>query len=106
MVARGLQHLGIGVGDAVVVYELNSIEYFVIVNAIQMVGATAIQINWRLTSDEALYVLENSDAVAVFLNESFLPVVEGIVERISIENWIIIGEERRPWAKEYREPGR
>jgi acyl-CoA synthetase (AMP-forming)/AMP-acid ligase II len=101
LVARGLQHLGIGAGDAVAVYELNSIEYFVIVNAVQMIGATAIQVNWRLTSDEALYVLENSDAVAAFVNDSFLPVVESIAERVSIENWIILGEERRPWATAY-----
>ena len=98
LIARGLLASGVAAGDAVAVYEVNSVDYFVVLNAVQTIGATAIQVNWRLSAEEVLYVLDNSDTVAAFVNESNLPLVDEIVERSSVRQWIILGDETRPWA--------
>ena len=42
-------------------------------SAIQAIGATAVQINWRLAPEEVLYILDNLDAVAAFVNDAFYP---------------------------------
>jgi len=103
LIAAALRGIGIAPGDAVGVYEVNSAEYFVILSAVQRAGATAVQINWRLTADELSYVLDNSEAVAVFVNESYLPIVDDIVEGSSVKQWIVIGDDRRPWARQLEE---
>ena len=98
LVARGLQAGGVSAGDSVAIYEVNSVDYFVVLNAVQTIGATAIQVNWRLSAEEVLYVLDNSDAVAAFVSESNLPLVDEIVDRSSVRQWIVLGDETRPWA--------
>ena len=98
LIARGLQASGVSSGDSVAVYEVNSVDYFVVMNAVQAIGATAIPVNWRLSADEVLYVLDNSDSVAAFVNESYLPLVDAIVDRSSVRQWIVLGDETRPWA--------
>jgi acyl-CoA synthetase (AMP-forming)/AMP-acid ligase II len=97
-IASALEFAGVAVGDTVALYEVNSVDYFVILSAIQRLGATAVQVNWRLTAEELAYVLENSDASAVIVNDEFLPVVDRVVDRSTIRRWIIVGDDRRPWA--------
>lgn len=97
-IANALESAGVGPGVAVALYEVNSVHYFVILSAIQRLGATAVQVNWRLTAEELSYVLENSDASVVVVNDEFLPVVDRMVDRSGIDRWIIVGEGRRPWA--------
>jgi long-chain acyl-CoA synthetase len=99
IIARGLQQCGVGAGDAVALYETNSIEYFIVLSAIQATGATAIQVNWRLTAEVVLYVLDNSDAVAAFVSERFVSVIDDLVNRSRIGVWVLIGDATRPWAQ-------
>jgi long-chain acyl-CoA synthetase len=98
LIGRGLLGSGIGPGDAVAIYEVNSAEYFILLSAVQLIGATSIQVNWRLTADEVLYVLDNSEAVAAFVNDEFVDVIDEIADRSRIKAWVIVGEERRKWA--------
>jgi long-chain acyl-CoA synthetase len=97
-IGRALQQAGVGPGDAVALYERNSVDYFIVLAAIQAVGATSIQVNWRLTAEEVLYVLDNSDAVAAFVNDAFVPTIDEIVGRSAVREWIVIGDERPAWG--------
>jgi acyl-CoA synthetase (AMP-forming)/AMP-acid ligase II len=97
-VAQALESVGVAPGDAVALYEVNSVDFFILLSAIQMVGATAVQINWRLTAEEVLYVLGNSDAVAVLVNEAYLPTVDQIAFGSSVKRWVILGDAQRDWA--------
>jgi fatty-acyl-CoA synthase/long-chain acyl-CoA synthetase len=55
--------------------------------------------NHRLTAEEAAYILNDSDAVAVFASEAFLPIVETVRGgATNVGWWILIGGERRSWA--------
>jgi acyl-CoA synthetase (AMP-forming)/AMP-acid ligase II len=100
LIGRALRDAGVAPGDAVAVYEVNSAEYFILLSAIQLIGATSIQVNWRLTAEEVLYVLDNSDAVAAFVNEAFVPTVGEIVEKSGVRVWITIGESRPTWGRD------
>src|SRR5438132_4268871 len=56
--------------------------------------------NHRLVADEVAYILDHSDARAVFVSDAFL----GTVERVrpgagKVRSWILVGSERRPWAE-------
>jgi long-chain acyl-CoA synthetase len=98
LVARGLRDAGIAPGETVALYETNSTEYFVLLGAVQRIGATAVQVNWRSAPDEVRHVLDDSGAVAVLVHESFLPVVDDVVDHVAIRNWWIRGDAVRPWA--------
>jgi acyl-CoA synthetase (AMP-forming)/AMP-acid ligase II len=55
--------------------------------------------NHRLVAEEVAYILDHSDAVAVFVSDQFLPVVEAVrAEARKVRHWILVGEARREWA--------
>ncbi|HEX2851405.1 MAG TPA: AMP-binding protein [Acidimicrobiales bacterium] len=66
--ARVLQDLGVTAGDKVVWCGQNGWEVVVIVNAARKAGAVSVPLNYRLSSDEAAYVIDNSDAVVVLFD--------------------------------------
>ena len=67
-VGHALQELGITAGTKLVWCAQNSTDVVVIVNAARKVGAVAVPLNYRLSSDEAAYVIDNSDAVLVLFD--------------------------------------
>ena len=55
--------------------------------------------NHRLVAEEVAYILDHSDAAAVFVSDQFLPVVEAVrAEARKVRHWILVGEARREWA--------
>ena len=40
-------------------------------NAVRKIGAVGVPLNYRLTAEEATYVVDNSDAVVVFADTEF-----------------------------------
>jgi fatty-acyl-CoA synthase/long-chain acyl-CoA synthetase len=97
--AQSLLKLGVSPGQRVVVWAPNSIEYLLSGAAASAVGAVSVPMNHRLTPEEAGYILDDSDAVAVFLGDPYLPVAEAVRESSAVDHWILVGEERRPWAE-------
>ena len=66
--ASVLQDLGVRAGDKVVWCGQNGWEVVVIVNASRKAGAVSVPLNYRLSSEEAAYVIDNSDAVVVLFD--------------------------------------
>ena len=55
--------------------------------------------NHRLTADEVAYILDDSDAVAVFAGDAFVPMADAVRGRSpKVRAWILLGAERRAWA--------
>ncbi|MCA9100267.1 MAG: AMP-binding protein [Planctomycetales bacterium] len=69
--ARGLVALGIGRGDHVAVWATNVLEWIVLQFATARIGAVLVTINPAYRPFELAYVLEQSDAVALFLVDQF-----------------------------------
>jgi fatty-acyl-CoA synthase len=69
--ARGMVALGIGHGDHVAVWATNVLEWVVLQFATARIGAVMVTINPAYRPFELAYVLEQSDAVALFLVDEF-----------------------------------
>ena len=61
-VANLLLSLGAGPGTKVLWCGPNSPEVVAVINAARKIGAIAVPLNYRLTAEEACYVIDNSDA--------------------------------------------
>ncbi|WP_336087354.1 class I adenylate-forming enzyme family protein [Nocardia sp. SSK8] len=61
-VAEGLARHGLASGDRIGMRFRLGIEWFVIQRALQKLGVTQVAVNWRLTPDEAVYILRDSGA--------------------------------------------
>jgi acyl-CoA synthetase (AMP-forming)/AMP-acid ligase II len=98
--AHSLAALGIGSGQHAVIYAHNSAENILASHALRALGAVAVPMNHRLTADEVVYILDNSDATTVFVGDGFLPMVEQVRGAATrVKRWITLGTERRPWAE-------
>ncbi len=84
--ANALRGLGLAPGDRVAVLAYNRVEWAEIYAATAKSGLVTVPINFRLTGSEVLYILEDSGASALIVEETLIPVVESIREQISIPN--------------------
>ncbi len=93
--ADSLLKLGLEKGDKVAVLMENSIEIVEIFLATAKSGLIIVPINFRLVGREVEYIVNNSDASALIVDDEFAPIVEGIRERlpqIGSNNFFVVGE--------------
>jgi len=72
-VANLLLSLGAGPGAKVLWCGPNSPEVVAVMSATRKIGAVAVPLNYRLTPDEALYVINHSDAVVAYVDYEYAP---------------------------------
>src|ERR1700741_5063727 len=72
-VANLLLSLGIGPGKKVLWCGPNSPEVVAVVSASRKIGAVAVPLNYRLTPEEALYVINHSDAEVGYVDREYAP---------------------------------
>ncbi len=88
--ANALLGLGLAKGDRVAVLAYNRVEWAEIYAATAKAGLVAVPINFRLTGPEAQYILEHSDAAAVIVEDSLLPVIEEVRVRFDTPSRILV----------------
>ena len=66
-VARGLIDLGIGPGDKVSLWMMNRPEWIYAALAVMRIGAVLVPINTRFRTDDAAYVLSQSDSTTLII---------------------------------------
>jgi acyl-CoA synthetase (AMP-forming)/AMP-acid ligase II len=93
--ANALLGLGLAKGDRVAVLAYNRVEWAEIYAAAAKAGLVAVPINFRLTGQEALYILQDSGASALLVETALLPVMEEVRGSIGLpdERILVIGEE-------------
>src|SRR6516225_9540528 len=69
-VAGGLKEAGVEPGDRVAVLALNSDRYFELMYAIPWLGAAMVPVNTRLATPEVRYILEDSGARVLFIDDA------------------------------------
>ena len=72
-VANLLLSLGAGPGKKVLWCGPNSPEVVAVMNATRKIGAVAVPLNYRLTLEEALYVINHSDAEVAYVDYEHAP---------------------------------
>ena len=102
--AHALIELGIGPGEHVVIYAHNSLEVLVASAAARAAGAVPVPMNHRLTAEEVVYILDHSQAAAVFVGDAFLEMAGAVRARVPhVRAWVLLGADRRDWGISYAE---
>jgi len=76
--ARLLIEQGVGPRDKVIWCGQNSPWIVAVIHACRKIGAVAVPLNYRLTEEEAAYVVDNSDAVLAFVDAEFAELFQAI----------------------------
>jgi fatty-acyl-CoA synthase len=87
--SNGLLDLGIKKGDRVAVVDVNTHRLLEMYYGVPQIGAILLPINIRLTPQEISYVLNDSEAKCLFLNEEMANLVEKDKLR-SVERYILL----------------
>jgi acyl-CoA synthetase (AMP-forming)/AMP-acid ligase II len=80
-VAGALRAAGVGRGDRVAYLDKNNLSCLEVVLGATSLGAAVAILNWRLAPAELDYVVRDSGARILFVDDELLPGVEGIVDR-------------------------
>jgi acyl-CoA synthetase (AMP-forming)/AMP-acid ligase II len=80
--AHHLEAQGVGPRDHVAVYSYNSLEFVEAMLACFKLRAVPINVNYRYVEDELVYLLDNSDAVALVHQAQFTPLVTNVRDQL------------------------
>jgi acyl-CoA synthetase (AMP-forming)/AMP-acid ligase II len=75
---NALLGLGVAPRDKIVWCGQNSLGVVRVVHAARKIGATAVPLNYRLSPEEAAYVIDNSDAVVVYADAEYADLMRKI----------------------------
>jgi fatty-acyl-CoA synthase len=96
--ANALLGLGLVKGDRVAVLAYNCVEWMEIYAATAKAGLITVPINFRLTGEEILYIVENCAARAFIVQDELMANVAAIRERLAmpVDNLVRIGARAAP----------
>jgi fatty-acyl-CoA synthase len=96
--ANALLGLGLQKGDRVAILAYNCIEWMEVYVALARAGLVAVPINFRLTSSEIRYILEDADASGLIVQDALSGLIEEIRAELPLEEgrYVHFGAERCP----------
>ena len=100
--ANALLGLGLAKGDRVAVLAYNRVEWAEIYAAAAKAGLVAVPINFRLTGPEAQYILEDSGAAALVVEDALIPVIEPVRDAIALPEGRLVALGADPVPAGYR----
>src|ERR1700758_3065718 len=89
-VANLLLSLGAGPGQKVLWCGPNSPEVVAVMSATRKIGAVAVPLNYRLTPEEALYVINHSDAEVAYVDFEHASMFAGLRDQLEKVRHIIV----------------
>ena len=90
--ANLLLALGARPGTKVLWCGPNSLDVVALINAARKVGAVAVPLNYRLTAEEACYVIDHSDAEIAYVDYEHAPMFAALRERLpKVRHMIAVG---------------
>lgn len=91
--AAALTDLGVNVADRVGVMDWNSLRHYELYWAVPAIGAVFTQLNLRLSEDDLLYVINDSQASVILVDETLVPVMEALAARAhGVKTWVILSD--------------
>jgi len=91
--AHALMDMGINKGEKVAILLFNCNQYLEAYFALAKIGAIAVPLNFRLHPEELKYIVNDSDAVALILGETFVDTIRGIQKDLSqVRQYISVTE--------------
>jgi len=105
MLANSLLGMGLRKGDRLAVMLYNCVEFVEICCACAKIGVVVVTVNWRFIGREVEFVLNDSDAKVLILDEEFIDCVNSVrsnLQNISEEGFILVGQATPPGFIKYR----
>jgi fatty-acyl-CoA synthase len=99
--ASALAAEGFATGDRVAVLLLNRVEYFEIFFAVAMLGGVVVPVNYLLKGQEVKFVLDDSGARWMFVEQSLWPAVEPIHEDTAVSVTYVMVDGAGPDGRSY-----
>ena len=91
--AGGLAGLGVRHGSTVAVMDWDSHRYLECYFAVPMMGAVLMTVNVRLSPEQILYTLNHAKADVVLVHSDFLPVLEGIMDKLeTVRQFVLLAD--------------
>ncbi len=91
---NALHSLGLTKGDRVAVLSTNCIPYFELYGAADKGGFILVPLNFRLAARELLYLIQDSEAATLVVENKYLPTIESIRDQlIGVKHIICIAHE-------------
>src|SRR5512144_1249664 len=96
--SSALQRLGVKQGDRVAYIAPNTHAQLESFYAVPQIGAVLVPINYRLTADDFVYLIEHSGARIVCADTDFLEAIDTIRSRIpSVSAFVALNGNRSGW---------
>jgi acyl-CoA synthetase (AMP-forming)/AMP-acid ligase II len=88
--AHALVSLGVGPGEKVIWCGPNSPQVVAAIGATRKVGAVSVPLNYRLTADEARYVIGHSDATVAYVDAEHAPMFAALQDSLDRLRHVIV----------------
>ena len=88
--ANVLLGLGARPGGKVMWCGPNSVPVVCVINAARKIGAVAVPLNYRLTPEEARYVVDHSDSEIAYVDADYAHLFDGLVDELSSLRHVIV----------------
>ncbi len=89
--ANALLGMGVKKGDRVGIIQVNCSQYLETYYAVAKIGGIVVPLNFRAKEDELSYMLTNAEAVALFIGERYVDMVNNMRPSLgSVKNYIAI----------------
>lgn len=90
-IANSLANMGVKKGDIVAILQVNCSQFLEIYFAVAKLGAVMVPLNFRAKDAELTYMLNNCGAVAVFIGDRYVKMVDGMRPNLtSVKHFINI----------------
>ena len=96
--SSALQGLGVGRGDRVAIIAPNTHAMLEQFYAVPQLGAIVVPINYRLTVEDFVYLIEHSGAKVVCAHADYLDAIDGVRARLpGVRHFVALEGSRRGW---------
>ncbi|WP_101067194.1 long-chain fatty acid--CoA ligase [Roseovarius salinarum] len=92
--ANALHGLGVGTGDRVATLAWNGHRHFELYFGVAGIGAVCHTINPRLPAEQILYIIDHADDRLLFVDLTFVPLVEGLRDQLPADLRLVIMTDR------------
>ncbi|MBM7583995.1 fatty-acyl-CoA synthase [Bacillus pakistanensis] len=102
--AHKFRELGVRKGDRVGILFYNCLEYFGVYFAAAKIGAIAVRLNFRLSSAEFEYVLNDSDTKILCFHSNLANQLDTIRHNVPVKQYICLANNHQPipsWADDW-----
>ena len=97
--AHGLISIGVKPGDRIATLAWNGYRHLELYYAISGIGAVCHTINPRLSSDQLTYIVNHAEDLLLFVDLTFIPILEAVKDRLPLEMKIIILTDKKHMPK-------